>query len=113
MALKRLMKMLETHGAVCEIQIPQKMQSRIGGSHKAGWLPKKNLQGWMQPASAQVVIEYGQRQQQVTHVVYFGEDPELQEGDRIVIGSHTVSFVGVTDVAGVGQLWRAVGKEES
>lgn len=75
---------------------------------------------WVQNAGRNDVIEYGKRDQRVTHKVFFNGDPALRVGDRLTITSgpsHVgadLKFLAISDrSAGLGVLWGGMFEEET
>ncbi|GAH42258.1 unnamed protein product, partial [marine sediment metagenome] len=63
--------------------------------------------GWVQATSAFEAIEFQKRGLKVTHKMFTAEDPDMNEGDRIVEASgRTMMVRGPVNQAGVGRCWR-------
>lgn len=66
---------------------------------------------WRQPANASEVLEYQQRNQNVTHKIYFTSDPVLDERCIIEIGTDVMSVRSVSQKdasVGLGVVWRVM-----
>ncbi len=64
---------------------------------------------WRQPASDREVSLWKKQSQEVTHKVYFAEDPVVDEGCILVIDDVNMDVVSVSDPdasAGLGKCWR-------
>ena len=66
---------------------------------------------WRQPVSDRESVDYLQRGQDVSHKIYFAEDPGVDERCVLVIGgeTHSVRSVSHQDASvGLGVLWRVM-----
>jgi len=69
---------------------------------------------WRQPASDREINQWQHRDVDITHKVYFGEDPEVDENCILIIDGVTmlVKSVSTPDASiGLGLLWRVMVEE--
>lgn len=83
-------------------------QDSLGGDRETWTNFDTLVEAWVQLASANSIIAFEKRGQQISHIVYFNEDPSLNEQCRIVYGSQVFDFVATADrSAGLGVLFGA------
>lgn len=81
--------------------------AKITGVRTATWAEKLEAYGWKQPIGSALRQQYEERQIHVTSKVFFAEDPQAAEGDRIVDSSNKKYLVhGVVEQAGLAKVWR-------
>jgi len=64
---------------------------------------------WVQPMTANEVLEHQRREIECTHKVYFTSDPGLSNTDELVVGGVSWLVKSVSDPdasAGLGVVWR-------
>lgn len=98
----------------CTIKRPRHVQGQLGGDTPDLADHETGVGCWIQPAKASTINEYRRRDQNVSHSVYFSEEPDLLPGDWILpeAGSfragHLMRFVALAGAgAGVLELYRA------
>ena len=81
--------------------------TNLDGSRTPSWADYVEMPGWLQPVSSSLREQYMRREIMVDAVIYVAqEDPDVQEGDRIVAPSGKKYLIhGVEDQAGQNRLW--------
>jgi len=97
---------IAAHGASVTLQRPTVTTAASGARTQTWAAVGDTLTGWVQPTTADIREEYGSRDIDVTHAVYFATDPAVQIGDRLLIGSTYYVVRGDREQAGVAGLWR-------
>ena len=88
------------------IERPTTVTDDLGGRTKTFAAVSEDVAAWVQPASTGTITQYAERDIEITHAVFFSEDPGVLLGDRIVQESRYLLVAGIKNAAEVGLLWR-------
>jgi len=87
------------------LQQPSYTVDAVGG-RVATWKTVGNARpAWVQDASSDIVLAYARRDIKVTHRIYVQTNPGVKEGWRILFGARYFLIVGVSDMAGLNELY--------
>ena len=88
-------------------------RDRYGGSSPTEEAVHEDEPAWVQPASANDVLEADRRDIKVSHVVYFKRDVELGSWHRIRYGDKVYRVTGYREAtAGLAVFWKALAIED-
>ena len=116
------MSLLETKSMPHRVDIEETAYTRddMGGSTVTYTVVKSSVPAWVQPVFGMERQQFDQQQFQVTHKVYFTENPDMTDSvNRIVwhpVGGerHLLEYISERDAgAGLGRLHRVNVKEMS
>ena len=62
--------------------------------------------GWIQPIRYETMTPDMRREINITHNIFFAEDPGAQEGDRFLYDSRYFFVRNIKDAATLNRLWR-------
>ena len=104
--------LIRRSGHVVDIEARSTTRTAAGGRVPGYTASAQEVACWIQPANSELREAYAQRQVVLTHVVYFGEKPNIAEGSRLKWGDkYLIAVSGAEDQAGVGKVWRVLAQE--
>ena len=69
---------------------------------------KVRVSCWVRPVSPKTALTYGQEGDDLTHLLYFSSDPEVDTRHYALFGTRKLAFTAhARDVDGLGRLWLA------
>ena len=96
-----------THGAhTVDIERAAIVVDDLGGTTKTFAVESASVAAWVQPASSLTLQQYGARDIEISHNVYFSSDPAVELGDRIKHAGRYLLVVGIKDAGELDKLWR-------
>jgi hypothetical protein len=111
-AALEIARLIGTSGHTVDVERASISEDEIGGRERTWSTVAAGVAAWVQPASLQIVEEYGARRMRVTHSVFFAEDPSLLLGDRLCFGERVFAVRGVRNAGELDRLWRADCRED-
>lgn len=103
------MSLLDQFPHTVTIQRRTNQQDELGGDVEIWVDVATDVEAWVQVASASDIKEFEKQGMQITHAVYFNEDPEINETNQIIYNGKTFQFGAVQeDSVGFDIVWKAM-----
>ena len=98
--------MISIGGHSVDIERPAIAVDDLGGRTMTFAVESASVAAWVQPASSLTIQQYGARDIEISHNVFFSDDPEVELGDRIKHAGRYLLVVGIKDAGELDKLWR-------
>ena len=95
-----------------DIERPNDLFDPLGGTDKVFAVVSADVTCWVQPARSLEITQFGGRDIEITHNVYFASDPSVRLGDRIAHDGRKLLVLEIKDAGELNKLWR-IGCEET
>ena len=98
--------MISVGGHSVDIERATTATDDFGGTTMTFAVESASVAAWVQPASSFTIQQYGERDIEISHNVFFSDDPEVELGDRIKHAGRYLLVVGSKDAGELDKLWR-------
>ena len=98
--------MISVGGHSVNIERPAIATDEYGGTDMTFGVVNISVAAWVQPASSLTIQQYGARDIEISHNVFFSSDPGVELKDRIAHAGRYLLVVGIKDAGELDKLWR-------